>query len=136
MTGQYAAFARGSIDGNSYRPQPNRSYEEVKGRAHDLLMRFLTPEQAEQYRKTLYFNIIGADGRTYRLGFPMKVDLFDGESLAERWCACIPNAPREDTIVAQLLLLKSDPESLRRMANVTLHDAPLPPPKDIECQHV
>ena len=63
----------------------------------------LTPQQRAEYETTGFFHTAGADARNYRLGIDMQIYVHAGGKLIERWCAYLPGAPREDTIVAHLL---------------------------------
>lgn len=90
-------------------------------RAKILLMRLLTPEQQESYRE---FKIIRekVGNRLYELRYyDLQVHVLDTKTgcKLENWCSYLPNAPREDTLIAQLLLLRSDPKKLRDMSGVT-----------------
>jgi hypothetical protein len=97
---------------------------EASARARALLLRLLDPDQRREYEAHGHFSVV-RDGVRYRLSLvSMQVGVFREGQKIETWCAYVPNEPKEDTLVAQLLLLRDDPQKLRRLARVTKHDDP------------
>jgi hypothetical protein len=89
-------------------------------RAEQLLESLLDEKQLRSYRKTWGFDVLSG-GRRYRLDLlSLQVRVYEGRRFIENWCTYLPNAPRADTLIAQLLLLRADPELLRKQAQVTL----------------
>src|SRR5262249_589449 len=89
-------------------------------RARELLCRLLTPEQRTCFYVNGFFDVVKGDTK-YRLNLSnlqIHVMHMDGEP-SENWCAYVPNAPRHHTLIAQLLMLRDDPEKLRKLAKVT-----------------
>jgi len=92
-------------------------------KARKLLAKFLSPDQQDAYNQTGRFLIVNGD-RKFLIGNDMQVRVYqrDDHPLApplETWCVFLPNAPIGDTILAQLLMLKDNPEKLRKRAIVT-----------------
>lgn len=95
---------------------------EAHTRAHELLLRILTPEQRQEYEEKHTITTYEGD-RAYVLSYAdLQVRVWENDKQIENWCAYIPNTPREDTLVAQLLALRTDPEGLRKSAVVTVYD--------------
>jgi hypothetical protein len=98
----------------------------MTARAHALLLRLLDKNQRADYDNTGGFWVGRlADRRRYRLDrHTMQVLVFKaGEhSPFENWCALLPNTAREDSLIAQLLLLRSDQKELKRQSYVTRLD--------------
>jgi hypothetical protein len=93
----------------------------MRARAHALLLRLLDTNQRADYENTGGFWVVN-ETRRYRLDrCSLQVLVFERKARTpfENWCALLPNTPREDTLIAQLLLLRSDPEKLKRQCHVT-----------------
>jgi len=100
--------------------------EEAARRARKLLRSLLTTEQLADYHTTRHFTVTNPkppwNRYTFRIGDTLQVRVYGRDRAAgilENWCGYLANAPREDTIIAQLLLLRDDPIKLRRMAEIT-----------------
>lgn len=91
-------------------------------RAEELLLLFLSPEQAKQYRDHSYFET-DVDDRTYRIkkGRSGNVELMNAGKAKYRYCAH-PEAwtPDQDVMLSQLLMLKTDEERFLKTANRTV----------------
>ena len=103
----------------------DRARDPADARAHELLLRLLTPDQRREYERCRTFRV-ERDGKRYVLNcYSLVVTVSDAnrpssaENTVETWCVFCPNTPREDTLIAQLLLLRDDPEKLRAKAHVT-----------------
>ncbi|PWT75580.1 MAG: hypothetical protein C5B60_05155 [Chloroflexi bacterium] len=95
----------------------------ASAKAKRLLAKFLTPEQQNDYQAVRHFTIVNGK-KKYVIGDDLQVRVYDVGDYAlapplETWCVRIPDTPFADTLIAQLLLLRSDPEKLRNMACVT-----------------
>lgn len=95
----------------------------AEARARELLLSVLSDQQREEYERTKAFRVKAADGKEYRLkhGWAGNVEELDefGKAIAR---LCIhPSAaiPEADNLVAQKLMIETDPESFRRIANRT-----------------
>ncbi len=94
-------------------------------RAQNLLFTILTPSQVKQYTDDSYFEI-EVNGRTYRLNkrsYSRNVELIVGGKVKEIYCAHPSDAhvlPVPDTLLAQMLMLKSDEQGFLRVANRTV----------------
>ena len=100
------------------------SWDGAAAKAHELLMSLLTPEQRREYEASRTITLYSGQGRyqqKYQLRYEdLQVKVFDHKGkLFENWCGYVPNAPREDTLIAQLLAIRNDPGRLRRAAQVT-----------------
>lgn len=91
-------------------------------RAEELLLLFLSPEQAKQYRDHSYFET-DVDDRTYRIkkGRSGNVELMNAGKAKYRYCAH-PEAwtPDQDVMLSQLLMLKTDEGRFLKTANRTV----------------
>ena len=106
-------------------------------RAERLLLEFLTPEQEEDYRRTLAFRVRGSSGTTYRLGNE-KIEELDVDGNVARTLCVRPVGRHEvflgpdlrpDWVLAQLLWLKTNEEFLVAIAGkFPLYPAEVPPP--------
>jgi hypothetical protein len=87
----------------------------VRERARTLLNRLITAAQREDYRYTGRF-IETVGGVRYRLGRAIEV-LGDAGEVVETWCTYPVGLCIEDVLIAQLLHLRSSPETFagRRM---------------------
>jgi hypothetical protein len=99
-----------------------REREVATAKARRLLLANLTPEQRDEFERLERFHVIAADGRTYRVnrGWSGNLQLIQDEFITEQLCVH-PNVatPIEDSMLAQKLMLETDPAQLRRIANIT-----------------
>lgn len=92
-------------------------------RARELLLANLSKEQREQFSKDKTFKVIGGDGAFFEIGLGRsgnvrEVDK-DGKGIARFCIHPAEMVPDEDTMLAQKLLLETDPASFRKIANRT-----------------
>lgn len=99
--------------------------EAAQARAKALLLENLTTEEAEEYLQRQAFRIMAANGKRYEIrhGLAGNISELDekGKHVA-RYCVAPEKAwsmPVEDTLLAQVLFLRSDPQALFAHANVT-----------------
>jgi hypothetical protein len=90
-----------------------RRRREAEQRGRDLLERWLSPAQLEQYRAHRYFDVIGGDsGRRYRVrqGRQMNIDeLDDNGRPAAVWCFLpVGPLPTGDILLAQKIALENE----------------------------
>lgn len=91
-------------------------------KAKELLYRFLSEAQRQQFESVGYFEQLGGDGKTYRLwsGAHRKIELVENNEVVKSLCIHPKIAvPPSDTILAQKLLLQGDIASVYRIANIT-----------------
>lgn len=90
-------------------------------KAERLLQSLLTPEQRETLENKKCFYLHSA-GKKYRIdrGSHGNVKLVDErDEVIESYCIQPVGVPVGDSMAAQKLLLETDPESFRRIANIT-----------------
>lgn len=98
---------------------------EAKRIATELLLSLLDERQREEFDRMRRFTVIGADGEEYRIyrnGKSGNVRRLNLEKTHEVEQFCIhdfASLPDEDTYVAQMLLLETDPAAFRRIANAS-----------------
>jgi hypothetical protein len=103
--------------------EEQRERKEAEAKAETLLLKALTPEQREDYRRRKCFHL-HTGGKRYRIerGWQGNVKLVDD---AERQLASYCIHPRDhripvaDNLLAQKLLLEADEQEFRRIANET-----------------
>jgi hypothetical protein len=83
----------------------------VEQRGQDLLIQWLSPRQARQYRASKSFEVVGSDtGKLYRIhrGAAMNVEeLTDAGRVARRWCFAPEGASAAgDVMLAQKIALE------------------------------
>lgn len=93
-------------------------------RAERLLEELLTNEQVEQYRKLKKFHVISESGIRYEVNCQRRQhNIYDLDSRGNRVVEhCIyqeGDLPLPDNIAAQLLLLQTNEQEFRRIANQT-----------------
>jgi hypothetical protein len=93
-------------------------------RAEHLLFTILTPSQVRQYTDDEYFDVV-IDQRTYRIrkGYSRNVELIEAGKPTALYCAHPANAysmPVPDTMLAQLLALKTNEAEFLKTANKTV----------------
>lgn len=91
--------------------------------ARELLLSVLSEEQRKEYERDKAFHVEAKDGTRYRLkhGWAGNVEELNELGIAiARYCIH-PNVqiPEADNLVAQKLMLETDPERFRRTANRT-----------------
>ncbi len=92
------------------------------GRAEQLLLSFLTPEQARSYTEDGSFLVTGSAGGRWRIrhdGHMGNVDLLDEAGQVVAWYCIHPpgGLPDADAYLAQMLHLVTDEESFRVIGN-------------------
>ena len=96
--------------------------EAAQKRAEELLLANLGPEQVEQYRKEKRFVVKGGDGASFELSpaWSGNVREVDQQGKAIRRFCIHPREtlPLADLMLAQKLMIETDPEAFRRIANV------------------
>jgi hypothetical protein len=101
-------------------PAPDQRMAEK--RAEDLLMSMLDATQREMFRKEQAIIVIAASGIRYRIRLSMinNIEQLDthGNPLL-KLCVHPVNVPLADVLVTQKLLLETDEQEFRRMANIT-----------------
>ncbi len=94
---------------------------DAEAKAQSLLLRFLSSEQQQSLSANEYFDVQGADGRRYRLskGHYNNITVLSplGTPTEEVLCAGPVGVPLGDHLLAQKLLLESDPHALLSKAN-------------------
>lgn len=122
---QGTSFASGRMVAQAPRSfeEQRREQEAARAVAQDLLLSLLTEEQREDFERLRRFSVVGADGHLYRIyrnGKSGNVRRIEGGHEVEQFCIHdYDGLPDEDTYVAQMLLLQTDPAAFRRIANVS-----------------
>ncbi len=97
--------------------------EAAEKRAEELLIRCLDAEQRKQFRKEKKFKVIGGDGATFELGYTRSGNArefdADGKPIARFCIHPREDVPIPDVLLAQKLMLETDPASFRKIANKT-----------------
>jgi hypothetical protein len=81
-------------------------------RALALLWRYLSKAQREDLWHRHYFDVIGSDGRSYRLNAGTRVYNIHDLAGGVRYCAGPPGVPMGDYLLAQKLWLEDDAPGL------------------------
>ena len=96
-----------------------REASQVRSKA--LLYEHLTPKQIKDLQRTGAFTMEGADGCTYRISKQSQhnVQRLEDWELVETFCLVFKDfqIPVYDLMLAQKLLLESDPELFKKLAN-------------------
>lgn len=95
-------------------------WEKATKRAQDLLDTLLDTEARRQLAEQDAFLVRAGDGRSFRIerGVSMNVVLVEGDVDVVRYCVHIADyVPTPDHMLAQKLLLESNPTEFYRMAN-------------------
>jgi hypothetical protein len=122
----------------AFKKRRQREIAEKRGRK--LLLSLLSEEQMRDYAKTRTFKIVAADGRTFHLRKNKTAELLNeheqavasycihlyGEQIGGEYVGYVP----EDTTIAQILMLQTDPAEFERIANITKL-TPRPPTPDL-----
>lgn len=110
----YHYGARFGIDpGMLWGEPPN---PEAKKKATALLLRNLTPAQAESYDKDKHFEVTGKDGKVYKITNARSFNVIGPDGT--KYCGQLSECPVEDQMLAQKLLLEHEPEKFFKNANV------------------
>lgn len=98
---------------------------EAEARAYRLLDMALSQEQRRTLATLGYFYVTGSSGRRYRIEKGSHGNVYeigpDGAWIA-RLCAQPLNVPAGDSMLVQMLLLQTDEEAYRNVANITHRD--------------
>lgn len=104
----------------------DRARAVAQRRAERLLRSNLSKEQREEYDRLKRFHVVGADGRLYRVhrqwshNLEVVEETPDGRYITEQLCVHPrESVPTEDSMLAQKLMLETDPANLRRIANIS-----------------
>jgi hypothetical protein len=99
--------------------------EAAELRAATLLLTYLSPEQAEQYRQTGHFDLVGSLGGQYRIrpGHAYNVQRRCDGAEVVTLCGGPSGLPRSDVMLAQYLALVADEAGFLSIANYALPDA-------------
>lgn len=97
-----------------------RALAKAEDRARALLHRYLTKEQRLELRKTRGFTMRGKDGRTYHVTLGSSTNIFVEHEGAKYALCVIPKEalPTHDVVLAQKVMLETDPEAFLRLARV------------------
>ncbi len=103
--------------------EADKARKEADERAENLLKRHLTRTQLRQYRRDRSFCMRGRDGHEYRIrrAWGGHIErLGDGGKAVERFCIHPTfEVPLPDNQLIAKLMLETNPEEVRRIANVT-----------------
>ena len=94
--------------------------KEAEKRAKELLVAHLDDEQREELENHYRFHLVGADGQRYRLHFSTHGNvrrLNEEGKEVESLCIQPPGVPTGDAVLAQKLMLETDVQGFRRIAN-------------------
>lgn len=94
-------------------------YEAAELRATTLLLTYLSPEQAKQYRQKGCFDLIGSLGGRYRIkpGYAYNVHRLRDGGEVTALCGGPTDLPRSDVMLAQYLALAADEAGFLSVAN-------------------
>lgn len=97
--------------------------QQASERAEMLLLEHLSEQQRAEWRENGYFTVVGGSGRRYRIkrGRQHNIDELDsnGRRIANL-CGHVGDAvPDEDNVLIQKLMLETDEEQFRRIANIS-----------------
>ena len=105
-----------------------RTRTEVRDRAEQTLLRWLSPEQERDYREHQRFDVAGSDGRLWRIlcqGQTGNVHLLDGQGeWTHAYCAHPRGLPDPAAWLAQAMAIAHDAAGFVRTANVYSTHAP------------
>lgn len=105
------------------RAEEARRLEEASKRAEGLLLSILSPAQQEEYKRTKTVIQQGSSGTLFRLclGWAGNVTELDAARQGVRQFCLHPDVkcPEEDNVILQVLMLRTDEEEFRRIANKT-----------------
>lgn len=92
-------------------------------KAKKLLRQYTTPSQQRSLKIRKWFSITGSDGRTYRIKEGTSHNVYWVRNNIElvRYCVVVAEqVPLADQMLAQKLILESDAETFKRLANMTV----------------
>lgn len=107
--------------GHTRKARRERARAELRAKA--LLHRFLTREQRLEFRKTRGFTMKGKDGREYLVTHGSSTNVIL-EHEGEKYALCVipekdwGQIPVSDVLLAQKIMLETDPEAFIRLARV------------------
>lgn len=111
-------YRHGRLIGSKLR---TREWRRAENKAKALLHRYLTKEQRLELRKTKAFTAKAKDGKSYYITLGSSTNVFI-EHEGTKYALCvIPKTwlPTYDTLLAQKIMLETDPEAFLRLAVVT-----------------
>lgn len=91
-------------------------------RADELLREHLDHQQRDELEKAKRFHVVSQKGKRFRIDRGSHGNVFeldDKERPSRRFCIQPPGVPHGDAMLAQKLLLETDEDAFRRIANVT-----------------
>jgi hypothetical protein len=94
-----------------------REDPKAKEKARQLLMRNLDDGQLKSFKKDGEFRVTAKDGKVYTIKTARSFNVTGPDGT--RYCGQLADAPVEDQMLAQKLLLQSDPEAFFKNANVS-----------------
>ena len=103
--------------------QERKALEEADRRAEELLVAHLDKEQRKQYRTEKKFKVVGGDGALFEIGSAWSSNVRemtpDGKHIARFCIHPRESVPIPDLLLAQKLMLETDPAEFRKIANRT-----------------
>lgn len=95
--------------------------EAAEKRATELLLQCLNAEQRASFKKDGRFKVVAGDGAAFEIEYGSHGNVKELDKKGNRvaaWCANVPsNLPFGDNVLAQKLLLETNPKEFRRIAN-------------------
>lgn len=94
----------------------------ARRRAAELLLSQLDDEQRTAYEARHRFRLVGADGKLYEIARGRQHNVWELDASGRprtEFCITHPDLPDDDIVLAQKLLLETDPARFRRIANAT-----------------
>lgn len=95
----------------------------AEARANELLLRHLTKDQGEMYKKEKKFVVYGEDGKSYQVGYGWSgnvVEMSKDGKPVKRYCIHpAQQIPIPDHMLSQKLMLETDSKRFREVANAT-----------------
>lgn len=102
------------LDRGSWTPQED---PKAKEKARQLLMRNLDDGQLKSFKKDGTFRVTAKDGKAYTIKTARSFNVVAEDGT--KYCGQLRDAPIEDQMLAQKLLLQSDPEKFFKNANIS-----------------
>ncbi len=110
--------------------EQHRQWKEVQGRARRLLEAHLDEEQMAEFNKKLRFRVRGSDGLIYLITFETHGNVWQietgatGKTIPRQNYCIVPkeDIPIYDQMLAQKLMIETDLDEFKRIANVTRFD--------------
>ena len=94
-----------------------REDPKAKQKARELLIRNLDAGQEESFKKDGEFRVTAKDGKVYTIKTARSFNVVGPDGT--KYCGQLTDAPVEDQMLAQKLLLQSDPQAFFKNANVS-----------------